>query len=55
MACASDELNAQETQYLAALQNAATYEIINGSLWIRDEADPPANQVIAAPLAVPAP
>lgn len=55
MACASDELNAQEAQYLAALQNAATWEIINGSLWIRDADDPPANQVIAEPLAVPAP
>jgi heat shock protein HslJ len=55
MACATEELNAQEAQYLAALQNAATWEIIDGSLWIRDAADPPANQVIAAPLAVPAP
>ena len=55
MACADDELNAQEAQYLAALQNAATYEIIDGSLWIRDAADPPANQVIAAPATVPAP
>jgi heat shock protein HslJ len=55
MACATDELNAQEAQYVAALQNAATWEIVNGDLWIRDAADPPANQVIAAPLAVPAP
>lgn len=55
MACASDELNAQEMQYLAALQNAATFEISNGTLTIRDDADPPANQVFATPLAVQAP
>lgn len=55
MACASDELNAQETQYLAALQNAATFEISNATLVIRDDADPPANQVFATPLGVQAP
>ncbi|MET1232920.1 MAG: META domain-containing protein [Candidatus Limnocylindrales bacterium] len=49
MACVSDELNAQEAQYLAALQSAATYDITNGTLTIRD-ADG-ASQVIATPLA----
>ena len=55
MACASDELNAQEAQYLAALQNAATFEISNVTLVIRDDADPPANQVFATPLVPQAP
>ncbi len=55
MACASDELNTQEAQYLTALQNAATFEIQDGTLVIRDAADPPANQVFATPLAVQAP
>jgi heat shock protein HslJ len=53
MACASEELNTQEQQYLAALQNAATYDITNGTLTIRDAAG--ASQVIATPLAVQAP
>ena len=53
MACQSDELNAQETQYLAALQNAATYDITNGTLTIRDAGG--ASQVIATPLALNAP
>lgn len=49
MACASDKLNAQEAQYLAALQNSATYDITNGMLTIRDAGG--ASQVIAKPLA----
>ncbi len=49
MACSSDELNAQEAQYLAALQAAATYDIDNGTLTIRDAGG--ASQVIATPLA----
>jgi heat shock protein HslJ len=53
MACQSDELNAQEAQYLAALQNAATFEIINGTLTVRDAGG--ASQVIAAPLALDTP
>jgi heat shock protein HslJ len=53
MACASDELNQQEAEYLAALQNAATYDITNGMLTIRD-ADG-ATQVVAVPAAVEAP
>ncbi len=36
MACASDELNAQETAYLAALQGAATYDIRGKRLELRD-------------------
>lgn len=50
MACASDELNAQEAQYLAALQASATYDISNDQLTIRDAGG--AMQVTAAPLAV---
>jgi heat shock protein HslJ len=53
MACASDELNAQEALYLAALQNSATYDISNGTLTIRDAGG--ASQVIATPMAVQAP
>jgi heat shock protein HslJ len=49
MACASDELNAQEVQYLTALESAATYDITNGTLTIRDASG--ASQVIATPLA----
>jgi heat shock protein HslJ len=36
MACATDELNAQEAAYLAALQGAATYQIRGTSLELRD-------------------
>jgi len=53
MACQSDQLGAQETQYLTALQNAATYDITNGTLTIRDAAG--ASQVIATPMALDAP
>ena len=53
MACQSEELNAQETQYLAALQNSATYDITNGTLTIRDAAG--ASQVIATPMTIKAP
>ena len=49
MACESEELNAQEALYLAALQNSATYDITNGMLTIRDAGG--ASQVIAKPLA----
>jgi heat shock protein HslJ len=35
MACASDELNAQEQAYIAALGNVATYTISNGTLELR--------------------
>jgi len=35
----------QETKFLAALQNAATYKIEGNTLWIRDAGD--AAQVIA--------
>ena len=35
----------QETKFLAALQNAATYKIEGNMLWIRDAGD--AAQVIA--------
>jgi len=53
MACQSDELNAQEAQYLAALQNSATYDISNGSLTIRDGGG--ATQVIATLLVLSQP
>ena len=53
MACASDKLNAQEAQSLAALQNSATYDITNGTLTIRDAGG--ASQVIATQLALQAP
>ena len=53
MACLSEDLNAQETQYLAALQNSATYDISNGTLTIRDAGG--ASQVIATPMAPQAP
>jgi heat shock protein HslJ len=53
MACQSDELNAQEAQYLAALQSAATYDITDGTLTIRDAGG--ASQVIAKPLALDTP
>jgi putative lipoprotein len=36
MACASDELNAQEQEYLAALQRVATWEAEGSSLVLRD-------------------
>jgi heat shock protein HslJ len=36
MACATDELNAQEAAYLAALQGAAIYQIRGTSLELRD-------------------
>jgi heat shock protein HslJ len=36
MACATDELNAQEQEYLAALGNVATYSISGGTLELRD-------------------
>jgi heat shock protein HslJ len=38
MACASDELNAQEQAYLVALGNTATWELANGVLTFRDDA-----------------
>lgn len=50
MLCASDELNAQEQAYLAALQQAATWSITDGVLDIRDASDPSASQVQAVPL-----
>ena len=53
MACLSEELNQQEAEYLAALQQAATYEISNGTLTIRDAAG--ATQVTAVPLVLGAP
>ncbi|HEY8168979.1 MAG TPA: META domain-containing protein [Candidatus Limnocylindrales bacterium] len=53
MACQSDELNEQEGLYLAALEQSATYDITNGTLTIRDSGG--ASQVIAQPLAAPAP
>jgi len=53
MACQSEQLNAQETQYLTALQNAATYDITNGTLTIRDAGG--ASQVIATPMALDTP
>ena len=53
MACASDALNAQEAQYLVALQSSATYDITNGTLTIRDAGG--ASQVIATPLALQLP
>ena len=53
MACLSEELNTQETQYLTALQDSATYDITNGTLTIRDAAG--ASQVIATPMALQAP
>jgi heat shock protein HslJ len=36
MACSSDNLNAQETAYLATLQNAATYTVEGTNLELRD-------------------
>lgn len=42
----------QEAQYLTALQNSATYEIVNGALTIRDTAG--AMQVVANTAAAPA-
>jgi heat shock protein HslJ len=53
MACQSDELDAQEAQYLAALQRAATYDITDGTLTIRDAGG--ASQVIARPFALDTP
>jgi heat shock protein HslJ len=38
MACESDELNAQEQAYLAALGNTTTWELANGVLTFRDDA-----------------
>ena len=37
MACASDELNAQEQAYLQALGNTTTWELANGVLTFRDD------------------
>lgn len=48
MACLDEEVSAQETQYLAALQNATTYVIENDSLVMRD--DDGAMQVTASRL-----
>ena len=36
MACATEELNAQEQEYLASLAKAATYAISDGTLELRD-------------------
>jgi heat shock protein HslJ len=38
MACASDDLNAQEQAYLVALGNTTTWELANGVLTFRDDA-----------------
>jgi heat shock protein HslJ len=37
MACASEELNAQEQAYLQALGNTTTWELANGVLTFRDD------------------
>jgi len=39
MACATDELSAQEAAYLAALQGAATYQIRGATLELRNASD----------------